>query len=206
MIDLKTLRDDCALMVHDPEYNEITALQWMVFLRSASMDARNKGWLIDAEDDESLTANPTSTYEYTVPNGFAYVDRLALGETASGTTIYTEDIPRNHWEIRLNGSVPVFVFATTTSLSPSSPIKVIGQKRPTMYTSPDEPVDGGMESFLRERALYYAFRYIGAGSSELAGWRRQMSGMSKDESDRMLTRHPQEFRMHPDARVVPGRA
>lgn len=204
MIDLKTLRDDCALMLHDPDYNEISALQWMVFLRSASMDARNKGWLVDAEDDESLTADPTE-YSYTVPSNFAYIDQLLMGETAEGSTIYVMDIPRNHWTLRLNGGVPVIAFVTTQLLVPNESIKVIGQKRPTMYTSPDEPVDGGMESFLRERALYYAFRFTGAGSSELAAFRRQQAQLCLQNSEEMLRRHPQEFRMHPSARVVPGR-
>ncbi len=205
MLDLATLRDDCALMVHDPSFAEITALQWITFLRSASLDARNMGWLVDHEDDESITVVAT-TYDYTVPQAFAYVDRLILSESINGTTQYLEPVPHNQWEIRLNGGVPQFTFATLTSLSTGHTVKVIGQKRPTIYTSADEPIDAGMESFLRERALYFAFRYMGAGSSELANWRRTMSSQSFQTSDMMLRRHPQEFRMRPNAEAVPGRA
>lgn len=205
MLDVATLRDDCAIMVHDPSYAEITKAIWLVFLRSASLDARNMGWLVPHEDDESILI-AASTYEYTVPQEFAYIDSLLIEETVNGSAQYIERVPENYWEIRLNGGVPVLNFATISHLSVGKHIKVVGQKRPTVYTSADEPIDPGMESFLRERALYFAFRYVGAGSSELAGWRRTMSSQSFQTSEAILRRHPQEFRMNPNAVVVPGRA
>lgn len=204
MIDLKTLRDDCALMVHDPSYNEISKAQWIAFMRTASMDARNAGWLLPAEDDESITI-ASNTYEYTVPTSFAYVDRLFTSETINNNTVYVNEVPGGHWEIRLNGGVPVFSFASLTQLDVGRTIKVIGQSRPTLYVEETQPIDGGMESFLRERALYFAFRFLGAGSSELAAWRRTMSTQSWQSSEMLLHRHPQEFREHPNAREVPGR-
>ena len=204
MIDVATLRDDCALMVHDPAYSEITKPQWLIFMRSAAADARNAGWLIRSEDDESITVTATA-YDYTVPQPFAYIQTLILSETVNGVVNYIEEIPRSHWDIRLNGGVPTISFDTISSLVSGRTIKVIGQKRPTTYTSADEPVDAGMDSFLRERAMYFAFRYMGAGSSELAAFRRQMAQQCWQTSEMFLHRHPQEFRAAPSSVEVPGR-
>ena len=201
-MDVRTLANDCALMTHDPSFNEITAPQWLVFIRSASSLCRNKGWLVDYEDDESIDV-VASQFDYAVPLPFAYVDRLLVSET-DGVT-YIDPVPGEQWEIRLNDGVPKFSFVTLSYLSPGSTLKVVGQRRPTIYTSLDEQIDAGMDSFLLERALYYGFRYLGAGSSELAGWRRQMSQQSFQTSEELLRRHPQEFRMHPSATYVSGR-
>lgn len=204
MYDVKTLRDECALHLHDVDFAEISEAHWLSFIRSASMDGRNAGWYIDVEDDESLTV-AASDYDYTVPQHFAYLDRILIEETINGTSVYVREVPRSHWTVRLNGGVPVIEFSTVTELTVDKKLKLIGQKRPTLYTSADQPVDSGMESFLRERALYFAFRYTGAGLSELARWRQQMSVQSHQSSEAFLMRHPQEFRMHPSAILVPGR-
>lgn len=203
-MDINTLRNDCAIMIHDPSFNEISEAQWLAFFRSAAQDARSAGWLLAWEDDETITITDTD-YEYTVPQPFAYIEKLILGEVLNGTTVYLEEIPRPHYEIRLNGSVPVLSFNTITQLVVGNTLKVVGQKRPTLYTDAAQEVDGGMESFIRERALYFAFRFTGAGSSELATFRRNMATQCWQSSEMYLHRHPQEFRQRPSAMEVPGR-
>ena len=199
------LRDELALHAHDPSYGEISQAQMLTFIASAARDARHAGgWLVRLEDDESLTAAST-TYEYAVPTGFAYISHLEIEETINGTAVYVNELPRSHWDVTLNGGVPVFKFNTITQLTPGKRIKVHGQQRPTIYTVATQTIDAGMESFIRERALYFVFRYLGAGLSELARWRQQMAIQSWQTSEMFLRRHPQEFRMLPNAIEVPGR-
>jgi hypothetical protein len=203
-MDINTMRNDCALMLHDPSFNEISQTQWLAFFRSAAQDARSAGWLLAYEDDESITVDATS-YEYTIPQPFAYVEKLLISSHLNGATVYLEELPRPHYEIRLNGNVPVFAFNTITQLVIAESIKVVGQKRPTLYTDAAQEIDSGMESFIRERALYFAFRFTGAGSSELATFRRSMATQCWQTSELYLHRHPQEFRQRPSAQEVPGR-
>ena len=198
------LQDEVALHTHDIGKAEISAANLLVFINSAARDARNSGWLERLEDDESLEA-AASTWEYDVPADFAYVEKLYIEETEENTDVYTNRIPEAHWEIRLNGSDPVFVFSSLQYLPAGKNIKVVGQKRPTIYTTAGQTIDLGMESFLRERVLFFAFRYLGAGLSELARWRQSMATTSWQLSEAFLRRHPQEFRALPSSQEVPGR-
>ena len=177
----------------------------LTFIASAARDARHAaGWLIRLEDDESLTV-VSNTYEYTIPASFAYISHLEMEEIISGTSVYVQEIPRSHWDITINAGVPAFKFNTITQLTVGRRLKVHGQQRPTIYTVGTQTLDAGMESFLRERALYFVFRYLGAGLSELARWRQQMAIQSWQTSEMFLRRHPQEFRALPNAIEVPGR-
>ena len=198
------IRDEVALHLHDVDKAEISDANLLVMLNTAVRDARNSGWLIRLEDNESLEV-AASTWEYSVPASFAYVEKLLLEEDISGTSVYIKQIPSAHWEVRLNGSVPVFTFKSDEFLVTGQNLKVVGQQRPTLYTVASETIDPGMESFLRERMLFYAFRYTGAGLSELARWRQSMATMAYQTSEGFLRRHPQEFRMLPSAVEVPGR-
>lgn len=201
---VKDLRELCATMSHDPNYGEISKSMWMQFFTSAGMDARSSGWYLHAEDDESLTV-VANTWEYDVPAGFAYIEAILQESTVNGTSVYTDIVEKSYWDIRLNGSNPVITFNNLWVMDEGKKLKIIGQARPTVYTNENETIDRGMETFIRERALYFAFRFLGAGGSELARWRQQMSTQAWQTSEMMLQRHPQEFRMAPSARVVPGR-
>lgn len=195
---------ECALHTHDVAYAELSTSNWISFIASAARDMRSSGWLIRLEDDESLSAT-SNQYEYDVPASFAYIETLYLEESINGTSVYTHQMPRAHWEIRLNGGAPTIYFLSLNELVPDKHIKIIGQKRPTIYTSGSETIDPGAESFLRERALYFGFRFLGAGLSELARWRQAMSSQCFVTSETMLRRHPQEFRALPSAVEIPGR-
>ena len=196
---------EVALHCHDEGNAELSAANLFIMVNSAARDARHTaGWLIRLEDDETLEA-AENDWEYDVPASFAYIEKLLIEETVNSSSVYTTEIPRHTYEVRLNGGVPVFAFSSLQFLQPGKNIKVIGQKRATIYTATSNTIDPGMESFLRERTLYFAFRYMAAGLSELAAWRRQMSIQCWQTSEAFLRRHPQEFRMMPSAIEVPGR-
>jgi hypothetical protein len=203
-MELSDLIADCALMIGDPDYKQVQVGHWVRLAKQASYDLRNRDFYIQAEDNESLTVT-AGQYEYGVPADFAYIRKIEMSDTIDSATVYLDTIPDMHWEPRLNGAVPVIKFHSISSLIVGRSLKVIGQKRPTLYNSPSQQIDPGMESYLRERMLYFAFRLTGAGVSDLARWRQQMSMQSYADSDKMASYHPQEFRMDPEARLVPGR-
>lgn len=201
---VKDLRQMAALMVHDPRYGEISREDWLLYIASAALDARNAGWYLHAEDSESLVV-AEATWEYAVPAGFAYIEGIYIEDTSGGTSVYVQPISRVDYDIRLNGGYPVITFNSRWGLHVGRHLKIIGQVRPTIYVDENESIDRGMESYLRERAMYFAFRFLGAGGSELARWRQQMAIQAWQSSEVFLTHHPQEFRQAPDSIVVPGR-
>ena len=204
-MNVSDLITEIRMHVHDTNAGEISATNALIMVQSAARDARSNGWLIHTEDDESITC-AANDWSYDVPMDFAYVQGLLIEEISNGSSIYVTGIPRSHWDIRLNGGQAVFEFNTLQYVEAGKKIKVIGQKRPTIYANVNEEIDPGMESFLRERVLFFAFRYTGAGISELAKWRQGMANVSWQISEAFLKRHPQEFRVWPSALLVPGRA
>lgn len=203
-MQLIDLAQSCALHVRDEGFNELSKSNWTRFIGDAGIDARDSGWFLPMSDDTSITVT-AQTYNYAVPAGFAYVDAILLGETINDTDIFLREVPANHWDIRLRDGVPNFELNTVTEMITGKPLKVIGQKRPGIYTTQADTLDSGMESFLRERALYFGFRFLGAGVSELSRWRQIMAQQAWATSEAFLKRHPQEFRMRPNAREVLGR-
>ena len=197
-----------ALMAHDVALSELTQAQWLTLVQGAARDSRNSGWVLKMEDNESLTV-VSGTYEYTMPATFAYLERVYLEDTSEGTSVYNLEVPRGHWDIGYNdlgaGAVPTLKFATLTAVNVGKKLKLVGQKRPTIYALVTETVDPGMDSFLRERALFFGFRFLAAGRSEYATWRQQMALLSYQTSETMLKRHPQEFRPRPSSIVIPTR-
>lgn len=180
------------------------------FLGAAVQDAKNSGWLIVLEDDESLTWT-ANTYAYAVPASFAYVSELRVENTATSPSTWDEVVPDHFWEIRLDSSVPKFFIHRGFPIPSGKLMKVIGQKRPTLYsagaTGLAETVDPGFESFLRDRALAYALSFQATASPDLEIDRSRIALMDRamGRSEAMLARHPQENRVNPSAEHVPGR-
>ncbi len=202
---VRDLRAQCALRVRDRGYAEISREEWMMLISSAGQDARSSGWLVQLEDDETLEI-AANTWEYAVPDDFAYIYKIFQEDTANGTSVYDYEIDRGYWEIPINGGTPVIKFATRAPIITGRNLKIMGQGRPTIYTDENQTIDRGMESFIRERTLYFAFQILGAGLSELARWRQQMSTQTWQTSEIFLRNHPQEFLVMPSSIVVPGRA
>lgn len=183
---------------------EFSRVNVMRLLNQASFDARNNGWVVHAEDDESITL-AANDFEYTIPEDYCYISSLWLGDTQNGVVIYDQLIPAELWEPRLNGALPIIYFISPSFIVAGRTIKIVGQKRPKQYADEQQTIDTGMESFLRERTLYFLFRVLGAGLSDLARWRQTMSQQSWASSERFLLNNPQLFRQAPNSRYVPGR-
>lgn len=179
-------------------------------LNDAAQDAKNSGWLIVLEDDESLEF-AANTYEYNVPASFAYVSELRVENTATSTSTWDEVVPDHFWDIRLDSSVPKFFIHRGFALPVGKAMKVIGQQRPTIYSSGTtglaETIDPGFESFLRDRALAFALGYQATANPTLEIDRTRMALMDRAmvRSEAMLARHPQENRVNPSAVYVPSR-
>lgn len=135
-----------------------------------------------------------------VPSTFVAIKELRLG------TGWPEIIARHYWRMGINGSVAVFYFdpnwdATYTAGN----MKVVGWKRPNVTYSTGTTIDPGLEAFLRDRAAAHALAYMAAGMSELDRYRQTMSEIKKRDSEALLGRRPEQFRISPIARYVPGR-
>jgi len=180
------------------------------FLNAAVQDATGAGWLIVLEDDESLTWT-ANTYAYSVPSSFAYVKELRVENTGTTPSTWDEVVPDHFWEIRLDSSVPKFFISRGFPIPNAKLMKVVGQKRPTLYSSGStglaETVDIGFEAFLRDRALAYTLGFQATANPSLEIDRTRMAlmdrAMARSEAD--LARHPYENRVDPNARHVPGR-
>ncbi len=202
-MQVSDLVTECSLHVHDISNDELSKTQWLTFIRSAAQDLRDSGWLRRQDDDTSLVVL-ANTYTYAVPSGFAYVQELRAEEVQSAISVFVREVPRNHWDIHLEGGIPVLFFFSIGALENGRHLMVVGQKRPTIYATLDDTVDPGMSAFLRERACAYAFQFLGGGVSEYARWRQVLANQKWQASEALLRRHPQEFRVRPASVVVPG--
>jgi len=129
--------------------------------------------------------------------------------------VYDYVIPRAYWDMKLQtggandttaalGSRAQFVFHSGYfSFTPGTPIQIIGQKRPSVYTAGSDTLDFHVESFLVERASAFAARFLYAQGDHqhLDAVYRQSMAMS----EQFLRLHPQEFRVRPSSTRVPGR-
>lgn len=210
MATVQNLVDSIAGRLRPWDGVEMSIGQLQNFVNDAVYDARNSGWLIILEDDESLTfAN--DTWEYEIPASFAYIHQLRIEDDSTTPSTWDEPVPRHFWDIRLDGAVPKFFFSKQFPLPVDKALKVIGQKRPTIYSSGAtgmaQTVDPGFESFLRERAVFFAMGFMTTGNPQLVGDPKQLqiAGQSFALSEAFLARHPQENRVFPNSIYVPSR-
>lgn len=205
MTTVTQLQADIALRLHDASNEELSTANLLLFINQAVRWLKNSGVLITLEENESLT-EAANTYTFTVPATFAYIQRLIRENTATGTYDGYNAFPMEFWRLGLDGGNPTIFFDEARYVpSAGANIKIIGQRRPTIYTAGSDTVDEGLENILLERSLYYAFMFLAAGRSEYAGWRQQEAILARAESEQALARAPQQFRMKPQSRYVPGR-
>lgn len=198
---VQTLLSMVTLMIRDVNQGEYTTAQLLLLLQSAAWDFRDGGWLLRMEDDESIVV-VANTPEYDVPADFAYVQDLYLERTLGNSSDFSTQIPRGHWDIRLNDNGPQFVFYTQSFLDVGKNVKIVGQKRPTIYTDLNQDVDVGMIVRLRERVKFYARMGMAPGNSELARM-RYTTAVTERQLERPYP--PKTFRQLPGAKPVPGR-
>lgn len=200
------LLQEVALRLGDPKAEKVTFDRLIVFLNAAARDAANEGWYLHEEEDESITLQ-SNTWDYAVPSGFAYISEIWV-ENATTSGLFDYFVPYHHWTVVLDGGVPKIRFNSRLfSIADGKRIKVVGQKRPTTsYTiSTTQNIDVGMESFLRERTTAYAASFLASAGPEFD---QNMFQLSRDAwviSEQLLASHPQQFRLRPNARYVPGR-
>jgi hypothetical protein len=198
--DLKT---DIALRIHDAGMVEVSTTQLLNFINMAVRDMRNAGWVLPQAEDISLT-EAVNTWTFAVPAGFVYVHAILRQNVATNT--YDAEIPRNYWRIDLLGVTPTFAFDERCYLPDSgSHLMVQGQGRPALYTADGTTVDTMTDSFVRERATYYAASFVAGGLSQYSQYRQKLADTAFAISEQQLARSPQEFRQYPDSIKVPGR-
>ena len=184
---------------------EMTIAQMTLFVNQALEDAASSGWLIDIEDDESLTFS-ASTYEYSVPSSFAYIGSLRVENSSTSPSTWDERIPVPFWEIRFDTAAKFYI-NRAWPIPVGKKIKVIGQRRPILVTTISSTIEVGMEAFVRERAIAYALGFQSTGSAELSVDQSHIALMDRKmaHSERLLSLHPQEFRVTLNSEHVPGR-
>ncbi len=179
--------------------------------------------LIQVDDEIMLVTAVSATIEtLTVTRGYFSSTAATHSDNASvlrpnADVTYDTEIPQAYWEPKLDsggsggagatsGSRPMIVFnARLFTFTAGTPLQFVGQKRPTIYTEITETVDGHMESFLLERALYRGASFMAVGGGEGA---RALLDRSRDAlalSEQFLGRAPAEFRVRPHSRRIPGR-
>ena len=190
---VSAIQTSIALHIRDTGNDEVTSARLLTLINDAVQDASNSGWWIP-DDDEAITT--VAGANVIVPTGMAYIKEI-LDDTAG------DRLEQHWWKVEIvGGDAEIVVFAGATPVGAS---KIYGWKRPTVYTGGGDTVDPGLESFLRERATAYALKYMAAGQSELDRSRIQMSELAMRDSEAFLSRQPQQYKIMPRARYVPGR-
>ena len=197
------LVDDVIDGIRGPDAIEITIPQVQSFINQAVYEARSSGWLLPMEDDESLTF-ASNTYEYAVPSDFAYVYELRVEDDTTSPSTWNQIIEHHLWDIRINSSAPYFFFHRAMVLPVPQSLKVVGQKRLTVYSALATTIDPGVEAFLRARASASALGFISA-TGELDPQRFQMWSQHRRDAELLLARHPMEMRVKPSSVLVLGR-
>jgi len=228
-----TLKKRVAFLAQDPAMSLMMDDDYGEFINDAVRDLTMAGWLTPLDADESLTM-AASTYEYDVPANFAYVYALFMETNASAGT-YDEVVPQHQYVIRMEATAtPKFVMDSGLWRPRAGEgFKVVGQRRPATYDDDADVIEAQFEAFLRERAVAMAL-YFAAGLPQphaadyvqeveadspttrrgpdvqgLAGERIKvllaLANLRYMTSEKMLSYHPQEFRVKPSSQHVPGR-
>ncbi len=203
MTTVLSLIDSIQAGIRGPDEIEVSIAQVQTFINDAAQEARSSGWLLPLEDDESLTF-ASNTYEYNVPSTFAYVYMLRIEDDTTSPSTWNQIIEHHLWDIRIDDSVPKFFFHRAMVLPVPQLLKVVGQKRPTIYSALASTIDPGMEAFLLRRATAAALGFISA-TGELDPQRFQMWSQHRRDAELLLARHPMEYRVKPSSKYVLGR-
>lgn len=195
--------DRIAYRVHDKDEAELTAADYLTFLNDAVEDLSAAGWALPLS--EATITMVAADYEYDVPATFAYIWQLRK-EDADTAGLYDEIIPFWKWTCAYdsNGNPVVRLDSRWFTPVADKKILVMGQQRVTAYAGAGT-VEPGAIGFLRERGVAYAAAYLAGGVSEYAQQRRELAEIAFRNSEVMLQNMPEEFRIIPGSRPVPGR-
>jgi hypothetical protein len=200
----------------DDSETEVDVGDASIFVVNDLIQIDSEIMLVTARDISSTQNTLTVTRGYFSTTEATH-DNASDVERPLADTDYDYVIPRAYWRLKLQtggrntttaalGSRPQFVFNSDfVSFTPGTPVQVIGQARPTVYTAETDTLDLGMESFLRERALTFASRFASMGGSAVANMRRAIGQEALALSEQFLRLHPQEFRVAPNSTRIQGR-
>jgi hypothetical protein len=200
----------------DDSETEVKVGDASIFVVNDLIQIDSEIMLVTARDTSSTQNTLTVTRPYFSTTAATH-DNASDVKRPLADTDYDYVIPRAYWRLKLQtggrntttaalGSRPQFVFNSDfVSFTPGTPIQVIGQARPTIYTAETDTLDLGMESFLRERALTFASRFASMGGSAVANMRRAIGQEALALSEQFLRLHPAEFRVAPNSTRIKGR-
>ncbi len=202
MTTATTLATRISFRVHDSGQEEISAANMLAFLNDAVEDLAGAGWVLPLS--EATITQAASTYIYTVPASFVYIKEVRK-EDATTASLYNELVPYWSWSLG-QGASDAQLRLDSRWFTPTANKKllVIGQKRIASYAGGDT-IPAGCLAFIRERATSYAAAFVAGGVSEYAAQRRELAQIAFNISEQMLVNIPDEFRIAPGSKPVPGR-
>jgi len=206
-MDIKTLTIDVAQALRDPDFHQVNPRQLIGFINQAARDAGNEDWYVNTPEDESIVL-ATGNYSYTIPTPFVSITEVWLPVLPAGT-VYTDRLDDFKWHLVLVGaSVPRLRFdqrlINIDAFNTKSP-RLVGQKRPSVYTVVTETVDIGLESFLHNRSVYYGASFMARKNPALAPIYDTLGKESFGASEVLLQHQKKRFGEFPLGRVVLGR-
>jgi hypothetical protein len=211
----------------------IPSSQYGEFINDAVRDLTMHGWLNPIDEDVSLTM-AASTYTYSIPASWAYIRRI-YEESDTSPSTYDIVLPKHQYRLGMLATATPSLILDGDLWYPRSgkKFKLVGQKRPSTYSSDSETIEPLFEGFLRERASAYALYFLAAmpmpGAADYArevendspttrrppdrpGFATErarnlaaLANLKYANSERSLTFHPNECRVKPDSEHVPGR-
>ncbi len=204
-LSIDELRDEIGHHIQDPAHRLVNRDQLLEFINSAAWDAAASNIVLPIEENESITLN-TNTFDYGVPSSFAYIHEI-WQESSSGAGTYTDFIPWNRWQLAFDDASPVIRFSREFfTVVNDIDLKVKGHSRPTSeYSSAEDTIDAGLESFIRERAVAYAARYMARNSGTQAQQYAQLVQEAFQTSENFLQFQEGFFRPNIYSRAVPSR-
>lgn len=184
--------DSVEIHIRDSDNDEVSEAQLLILLNDAVNDAGNSGWMIPIEDAAITVVEGAVA----VPASFVFIKDIRITATAI-------EVARHYWRIEVVGGSSSFVFEP--SVRPTGAATVYGWRRPTVYSAVGDTLDPSLESFLRDRMAAYALGFMAAGGSELDRTRLQSRELKMRDSEALLERKPQQYKVLPLARYVPER-
>jgi hypothetical protein len=225
------LKNEVAFHAADPTMKSLTSAHYGQCINDAVCDLTMVGWLTPMSVDRTILM-VEGTYDYAIPANTAYIYQLNE-ESPSVPTVYDIEVPLHQWSIKLVAGTPYISFDSDLWYARAGyHIEILSQRRPVTYATDATTVEALFESFLRERATYYALmlramipepnrmKVVQQMEGESPpGTRRPPEASVPDQvkvflavaqqrfvnSERMLAYHPSEFRVQPNGVNVPGR-
>ena len=200
MATVQNLIDSIEIHIRDFDNSEMTEARLIILIADASREAGASGWVRPVE---VAVADPTGDLKVDVPAGIAWVKDLRGSTDPLRPTV----VERHYWRMAMDSTTPAFFFESEYDTTYASLTSLIaeGWDRPTVYTVVGDTIDAGMEAFLLDRAASHALRTMAAGGSELDRIRGQQSEIKMRDSQVFLDNIPEQFKVLPRSRHVPGR-